>query len=109
MIHVFGFDDKSSITMQLTIMLQVSASMTVITMELIIMIHVFGFDDSYHHAINNNVTCFGFDDSHHYAINNNVTCAGIAGSNPTEGMDVCCECVFAGTVLCDGPNLRPGQ
>ena len=50
------------------------ASMTVITMQLIIMLRVFGFDDSHPHAINNNGTCFVFDDSHHNAINNNVTC-----------------------------------
>ena len=34
--------------------------------------------------------------------------AEIVGSNPTEGMVVCCECcVLSGTGLCDGLITRP--
>ena len=34
--------------------------------------------------------------------------AKIAGSNPTEGVDVCCECcVLSGRGLCDGLITLP--
>jgi hypothetical protein len=34
--------------------------------------------------------------------------AGIAGSNPAEGMDVCCDCcVVSGTGFCFGLITRP--
>ena len=34
--------------------------------------------------------------------------AEIVGSNPTEGMDVCCDCcVLSGRGLCDGLITRP--
>jgi hypothetical protein len=36
--------------------------------------------------------------------------AGIVGSNPTGGVDVCCECcVLLGGGLCHGPILRPEE
>jgi len=36
--------------------------------------------------------------------------AGIVGSNPTGGMDVCCECcVLLGRGLCDELITRPEQ
>jgi len=36
--------------------------------------------------------------------------AEIVGSNPTGGMDVCCECcVLSGTGLCDGLITRPEE
>ena len=36
--------------------------------------------------------------------------AEIVASNPTEGMDVCCECyVFSGRGLCDGLITRPEE
>ena len=36
--------------------------------------------------------------------------AEIVGSNPTGGMDVCCECcVLSGRVLCDGLIIRPEE
>jgi len=36
--------------------------------------------------------------------------AEIVGSNPTGGMDVCCECcVLSGRGLCDGLITRPGE
>ena len=36
--------------------------------------------------------------------------AGIAGSNPTGGIDVCCECcVLSGRGLCDGLITRPEE
>jgi hypothetical protein len=36
--------------------------------------------------------------------------AGIAGSNPADGMDVCCEfCVLFGIGVCDGPITRPEE
>jgi hypothetical protein len=36
--------------------------------------------------------------------------AGIVGSNPTGGMDVCCECcVLSGSGLCDGLATRPEE
>jgi hypothetical protein len=38
------------------------------------------------------------------------TLAGIAGSNPAEGMYVCCECcVLSGRGLCNGPMTRPEE
>ena len=36
--------------------------------------------------------------------------AEIVGSNPTGGIDVCCECcVLSGRGLCDGPITRPEE
>ena len=36
--------------------------------------------------------------------------AEIVGSNPTGGMDVCCECcVLSGKGLCDGPITHPEE
>ena len=36
--------------------------------------------------------------------------AGIAGSNPDEGMEVCCECgVLSVRGLCDGLITRPEE
>ena len=35
---------------------------------------------------------------------------GIAGSNPTEGIDVCLLCcVLSGRGLCEGPIMRPKE
>ena len=36
--------------------------------------------------------------------------AEVVGSNPTGGMDVCCECcVLPGRILCDGLITRPEE
>jgi hypothetical protein len=45
---------------------------------------------------------------------NTVLVAGVAGSNPSEGMDVCLLCLYvvlscAGRGLCDGMITRPEE
>jgi hypothetical protein len=45
-----------------------------------------------------------------YKLNYVVSPAEIVGSNPTRGMDVCCECcVLLGRGLCDELITRPGE